>query len=83
MLKISEWNIVVKYGNEVCNKLKECGYNARIKPYTMYDGRKGLYVQLLDYTGILYKQYATGICNSVEGFKKSLDVQAKRIKSEC
>jgi len=83
MLKILEWNNVVKYGNKVCNELKECGYDARLKPYTMYDGRKGLYIQLFDGFGRLYEQYASGTCESVEAFKEALELNARRIKAVC
>lgn len=83
MLKISEWNSVVEHGNKVCEELKGYGYNTKLKPYTMYDGRQGLFIQVFDGFGQFYTEYASGIWNSVEEFKSALDNCAKIIRENC
>lgn len=62
-MKLSEWNNLLKYGEELCENLKAKGMDVRIKPYTMYDGRMGVSMQVFDSYGNFYKEYQSGIDN--------------------
>lgn len=47
-MKLTEWTNLIDYGNALCATLQEKGYDVRLKPYTMYDGRRGLTMQVFD-----------------------------------
>lgn len=82
MLKLKEWNEVYAYGIGLCNNLKKQGHDVRLVSYTMYDGRKGVFLQLFGSNGELYSQYASGIHNNVLDFKRALDNGIKNIIKE-
>jgi hypothetical protein len=69
-MKVSEWNEVVDYAKELCQK---CVGDLRPITYLMYDGRKGIYLALYDSEGKLYNQAASGVHDTVDEYKKSLD----------
>lgn len=78
---LKEWNKLIEYGNELCKDLKNMGYDVRLKPYTMYDGRKGLYFQLFDSFGNFFKEYASGI-DTFKNMKRSMYINMNRIVME-
>lgn len=80
-VKLSEWNELVRYGNELCGSLKENGYDVRLKPYTMYDGRKGLSMQVFDTFGEFYKEYYSGV-DTYKTMKNVMCMNARRIITE-
>lgn len=41
----------------------------------MYDGRKGIYLNLYDNEGKIFKQFATGIWDTAEQYKNALRYQ--------
>ena len=82
MMKLSDWNKLMEYGKKLCTNLKEKGYDVRLRPYTMYDGRKGLYMQVFDSNGNFYKEYASGI-DSFDMMKIIMESNARRIINEC
>lgn len=81
-IKLNEWSKLIKYGNELCNGLKEKGYDVRLKPYTMYDGRKGLTMQVFDTFGKIFKEYHSGV-DTFAMMKNIMCVNARRIIVEC
>lgn len=81
-LKLDEWNKSNEYADTICKDLNSKGYNTKPKQYTMYDGRKGLYLQVFDAKGKFFKEYATGIQNSLSAMKKAINEMAKRITTE-
>jgi hypothetical protein len=81
-LKLNEWNEACKYAETVCCDLTNRGYNTKPKEYTMYDGRKGLYLQVFDANRKFYKEYATGIQTSLSGMKKAINEMVNRIINE-
>jgi hypothetical protein len=81
-IKLSEWNELIKYGNELCDNLKERGYDVRLKPYTMYDGRKGLAMQVFDSFGNFFKEYYSGV-DTYEFMKNAMYMNEQRIMTEC
>lgn len=82
-LKLSEWNEVCKYADKVCKALSDRGYNTKAKPYTLYDGRKGMFLYVLDNYGNPFTSYATGIHYSLIEMTNAIDEQASRIMNEC
>lgn len=81
-IKLNEWNKLIEYGNELCNSLKEKGYDVRLKPYTMYDGRKGLTMQVFDAFGKFFKEYYSGV-DTYSMMKNVMYMNARRIATEC
>lgn len=81
-MKLNEWNKLIEYGNELCNDLKEKGYDVRLMPYTLYDGRKGLVMQVLDSVGNVFKEYYSGV-GEFEMIKASISMNARRVFAEC
>ena len=71
MLKLTEWNSVMHYAQKKCSEITDC--DMRIRPYTMYDGRKGIYVQIFDDFGKFYRQFPSGIWDSAEEYMKAID----------
>lgn len=80
-MSIADWNKTIEYANNLCNELNEHGRNVRIRPYTMYDGRKGLYMQLFDCFNNFYNEYATGIWNTFDEMKRALERTAQMIRN--
>ena len=81
-VKLTEWNNLLDYGNELCNKLKENGIDVRLKPYCTYDGRKGLSFQVFDKCGNLFTEYKSGV-DTYNTMKYIMFLNAKRIYSGC
>jgi hypothetical protein len=79
MLKLSEWNRVLAHANKCVENLKSKGFDSRFATYTMYDGRKGIYIQLFDNNNELYKEYASGIFDAESEYKKALDLVVEMI----
>ena len=83
MLKFKEWNKILDYADVVCRELSENGYDVKAKQYFMYDGRKGVYLIVCDRDGKEFKRYARGIHDTVEMFKRYIDMNKRRIMTEC
>lgn len=81
-MKLNEWNMAIDYAKEVSKDLADDGYDIQTKPYRMYDGRKGMYLEIYDNAGIIHKQYASGIHSDIGEFKKAINRLAARIKKE-
>lgn len=81
-INLIQCNKLVKYGNELCENLKEKGYDVRLKPYTMYDGKKGLEMQVFDSSGCFFKGYYSGT-SGFETMKYVMSVNAESIVREC
>ena len=64
IMKLSEWNEIISYAKELCQKRTS---NIRPITYSMYDGRKGIYLALYDSEGKLYDRIAS------DEYKKALD----------
>lgn len=82
-LKLNEWNASCEYAKETCKKLKDKGYDVRVKPYSVYDGRMGIYLQVFDNMNNFFAEFATGIHTSLNEMKKSIDIMALKIIKEC
>lgn len=81
-MKLNELNKLIECGNEICNDLKEKGYDVRLMPYTLYDGRQGLIMQVLDSVGNVFKEYYSGV-GEFEMMKASISMNARRVFTEC
>jgi len=82
-MKLNEWNNAIEYANTVCETLKTKGYNVKPSAYTMYDGRKGINLSMLDNQLTVFEQYSSGIHSNILDFKNSIDRLATRIVNEC
>ena len=77
MMKLSEWNKSLEYAEEICRKMKDI--DVRVSEYSMYDGRKGIYLIAYDYYGKFYKKAASGMHDTFEEMKKFLDRAAREV----
>ena len=82
MLKLKGWNEVLDYANEVCRELCDNGYDVKAKQYSMYDRRKGVYLIVYDRDGKEFQRYASGIHDTVEMFKRYINMNKRRIMTE-
>lgn len=82
MLNLKEWNESFEYARETCKILKDEGYNVIPEPYTLYDGEKGIYLQVFDNDGYLFAKYATGVQKDLPNMKYAIEQVAVRIKRE-
>ena len=80
MIKLKEWEQAQGYAQICADELKQ-KYNldVRTRIYTMYDGRKGIYLQLFDKYGHFYKEYASGTHETFTEYKKALKTNYFRI----
>ena len=78
-LKLNEWNIACEYASLVCESLKDNGHNVKAKPYSLYDGRKGIDLQVFDNYGHFFTQYATGVHEDLTDMKNAIDTMARKI----
>ena len=81
-MKLNEWNDLITYGNMLCDTLKQDGYDVRLAPYTVCDGRKGLVMQVYDSFGDVFKEFYSGI-DRIKIMKLTMYMNMKRIKTEC
>lgn len=83
MLKLKEWNEVLDYADEVCRDLNNKGYDVKVKQYSVYDGRKGIYLIVYDRDGKEFQRYASGIQSNVNMFKDYINMNKRQIIAEC
>ena len=81
-MKLNEWNDLIIYGNKICDMLKAKGYDVELMPYTIYDGRKGLSMIVLDAFGDFFKVYYSGI-DTPEIMMATMYMNMNRILKEC
>lgn len=83
-LSLAEYNSLLDFATKQSNKLSETlGAKVLSKPYSMYDGTKGIYLNVYSKDGSLYKQYASGVWDNLEQYKHSIQVQGACILREC
>lgn len=58
MLSLKDWEEAWDFAEKIC---KESRLNVKPEVYTMYDGRKGIYIKLFDKNDNYYIRYASGI----------------------
>lgn len=83
MIKLSDWNEAINYGQKICEQAKNERYDVKLKPYTLYDGSKGLCMQVFDFRGNLHMEYATGIHDDLKKLKLALEDNIRKIKEWC
>ena len=82
MLRLKEWNDILAYAENACTELEEIGYNVKAQQYSMYDGRKGIYLIVYDDQNKVFEKYASGIHDTVKAFKSYIDMNKRRIIAE-
>lgn len=81
-MSFSDFCDAFEYAEEKCAEATEkCGRDIRPEPYSMYDGRKGIYIQLY-FGSHLFIQCATGIWENLSTMKKAIDRSIARIIAE-
>ena len=81
-LSLRDWDKVLEYTWSVVQELRDNGYSITIKPYKVYDGRKGLFLQTVDSFGSVYHSIATGIWDTIEDYKRAIDKSIQILKDE-
>lgn len=71
-MRLTEWNEVLKYAEELCEEYKEF---LRPEVYTICDGRRGIWLNLYDNKCNIFKQFARGTFDTVEQYKIALRYQ--------
>ena len=79
---LKEWNALLAKAQSLCDELKERGVNVKFKPYTMYDGRKGIVFLVCDETGAVFMDYYSG-ADSANSIRTNMNVNALRIMKDC
>ena len=79
---LKEWNALLAKAQSLCDELKERGVNVKFKPYTMYDGRKGIAFLVGDETGAVFMDYYSG-AGSANSIRTNMNVNALRIMKDC
>ena len=77
-ISLKDWNKLISYADVICERLKGKGVNAKFASYTMYNGDKGVRIQLFDANNKFFNQYNSGI-GSYEEMVAGLDHCYKRI----
>lgn len=81
-MKLKEWNEVLDYVDELEEELNNNGYNMKFKPYSMYDGRQGINLMLFDNHGNVFKNYYSGVHDSIEEYKRFINYYKHKLLSE-
>ena len=74
----SDWMKSIMYVERRCKQeSKRTGRDIRYKEYTMYDGRKGVYIQLIC-NGNVFNEWASGIHSNYMDFKDCCEIMIQR-----
>ena len=65
-MRLTDWNASLAHAAELVDKLNQNGCNARAISYSMYDGRKGIAIQLFDRENNFSTEFKTGIFSTYE-----------------
>lgn len=60
-ISLKDWDELISYANSVCDHLKENGINAKPVSYAIYNGDKGIKIQLFDANNKFFNEYCSGI----------------------
>ena len=82
MLKLREWNNILDYADQIEKELVSNGYNIKLDEYSMYDGERGIDFISYDNHNTVYKKYSTGVHDSVEEYKRSIDYCKNKLIDE-
>ena len=81
-MTLYEWNKLIEHGKHLCTKLNVEGHNVVLKSYTLYDGRRGLKMQVLDALGEVHREYYSGI-DQPHIMQITMETNARKIRQEC
>ena len=79
---LKEWNALLTKAQSLCDELKERVVNVKAKPYTLYDGRKGIAFLVFDQNGDVFKDSSSG-AGTANSIRTNMNVNALRIMEEC
>jgi len=77
-MSYSDWMKSIMYVERRCKQESErTGRDIRYKEYTMYNGRKGVYIQLIC-NGSVFNEWASGIHSNYMDFKDCCEIMIQR-----
>ena len=79
---LSEWNDLLTKAKALCECMNAYGLNIKAKPYTLYNGHKGISFLVCDQNGDVFQSYYSGAGTAME-IESSMYRNALRIKKEC
>lgn len=77
-----EWFEVLNYVRDICEQLRNEGYDVNYNYYTLDANSFGIHVNLYDSNGHFFKQYSSGVFSSCKQMKDCLDYISEKIKSD-
>lgn len=80
-MRLTDWNASLAHAAELVDKLNQNGCNARAISYSMYDGRKGIAIQLFDRENNFSTEFKTGIFSTFGDMKNALNACHHRAMS--
>ena len=81
-MKMREWENLVRYASRRCEEAtKRYGMDFRYSIYRMYDGSRGISIELFDSFGMLYDHINTGIFD-FETMKRNVDKNIRRLVAD-
>lgn len=80
-MRLTDWNASLAHAAELVDKLNQNGCNARAIYYSMYDGRKGIAIQLFDRENNFSTEFKTGIFSTFGDMKNALNACYHRAMS--
>lgn len=80
-MRLTDWNASLAHAAELVDKLNQNGCNTRAISYSMYDGRKGIAIQLFDRENNFSTEFKTGIFSTFGDMKNALNACYHRAMS--
>lgn len=78
-MTLKDWNQSLSRAQGYVKYLETAGLKARAVPYSTYDGRKGIRLDVLDGAGETFDCYYSGICASYGELDAALKAGADRL----
>lgn len=82
-MTLGQWNSCLAYAQDVCKCLSINGIAVRASGYQLFNGRRGICLQVVDNNATVFAEYYTGTYDTVNEMQSALDVLEKRIIKEC
>lgn len=77
VMSMYDWNMSIRYGQDLCESLKNEGYYVRLKAY-----KQGLCMEVYDFMSGKFKKYYSGVHQTFRRMGISLFLISERIKRD-
>ena len=74
-MSYEDWELSLEYINFACSEFPNVTWEA----YSMYDGRRGFYLMILDSNGNEYDRVATGVRDNFSEMKLAINAMIRRL----